>query len=237
MQGNTFNVSGLVYRGMVLMTSGYIKVKNINKPEIVTIVPVGSFETGSLEIGRYDAWFRAQQDDNVVVECGDVFEITAFNTFGDAVNDINRLSDSIQTPIVTESDVNLAYIQYNIQILANMLPSLPQILSEDNIRYTNNRTLYWTWIAPSDVDGDGIHFQIEWSQASSFLPGNTVTYDTTSALDRSLVSYQDNYGNWIDFPASGLPSPVYGNKCKLRITMNTNGYFYWRIRATDRISR
>ena len=237
MQGNTFNISGLVYRGANLMTNGYIKVRNTNKPEQVTIVPAGSFEDGSLEVGRYDAWFRTQEEQDIVVETGDVFELTVFNTFGDAVNDINKLSDAIQTDGIADGDIGVGYLQFNVQITANMLPSLPQILSDDNVRYTNNRTLYWTWIAPNDVDGDSLHFQIEWSPTSEFLPANTVAYDTTKALDRSLVSWQDNYGNWVAFPAGGLPNVAYGNRCKLRITMDTSGYFYWRVRATDQINR
>lgn len=235
MIGNTLNISGLVYQGIALMTSGYVRVTNLNRPSIYTIVPIGNFEDGTLQVGRYDAWFRTQQPNDTVVEENEVFGLSVFSTLNDAVNVVNQISASEQTEPLTYIQINAAYLSHNIQLVANTLPSLPQILAEDNVRYTNNRTVYWTWVAPGDSDGNPLHFQIAWSQTSDFPPPATMLYDTRNSLDRSLVSYQNTHGNWVDFPIAGLPVTGYGRKCRFRITMNTNGAFYWRVRATDGI--
>lgn len=237
MAGNTFNISGQVKQGAVLVTSGYVRVTNLNRPSSFSVVPIGTFEDGTLEAGRYDAWLRAQEGEMDVVAIGDVFELKVFNSLNDATSNINPLFAGQQTPAINTSSFNISYLYYDLQLVPNMLPGLPVISSEDNQRYSNSRVVYWTWTVPSDPDNDTIHFQVEWSQNSNFLSGTTRLYSTLATLDRSLFSYETSPGTWSAFPADGISPMYYGKKCRIRIAMSQDSAYYWRIRATDAIDR
>lgn len=239
MAGNTFNITGHVRQGAVDITTGYVRVQNINKPSIVALVAIGQFEDGTLEAARYDAWFRAQEGNPDVVAIDDVFELKVFGTLGDATNNINPLFAAKQTTPITEAQFNVSYLTYELEVTNNVLPGLPEIRSEDYNRYANNRTQYWVWVIPSDSDGDSIHFQLEWSTSSEFPAGSsTHLYDTTKTLDRSFFSYETSPGVWnSSFPSSGVPASAYGKKCRFRITTDADGVYYWRVRATDAIDR
>ena len=86
MSGNTLNISGQVKQGATLITYGYVRIQNLNRPSTIVIVPIGTFEDGTLEAGRYDAWFRSQEGDADIVAVGDIFELKVFSSLSDATN-------------------------------------------------------------------------------------------------------------------------------------------------------
>ena len=141
-----------------------------------------------------------------------------------------------QTPAITIANFNISYLNYELQLTQNTLPNLPVISSEDNARYDNNRVVYWTWVVPTDPDGDNIHFEIQWGQNSDFL-GTTKTYSTLNAVDRSAFSYESSPNSWQSFPSTGITPLNYGKKCRIRVTMTNDSKYYWRVRATDAIDR
>lgn len=237
MSGSVFNISGQVKQGAILVTSGYIRAQNLNRQNVVAIAPIGIFEDGSLEAGRYDAWFRSQEGGIDVVAQGDVFELKVFNTLSDATNNTNALHSAQRTAAVTAEAFNISYMSYELQLVQNLLPAVTVIPSESNLRYTNSRVVYWTWNVPVDPDGDSIHFQVEWGQDHAFAAGTTRTYSTLNTVDRSLFSYENSPDSWLSFPATGITSTNYGKKCRIRITMSGDATYYWRVRATDAIDR
>ena len=237
MSGNTLNISGQVKQGATLVTSGYVRIQNLNRPSAIVIVPIGTFEDGTLEAGRYDAWFRAQEEDSDIVAIGDVFELKVFSALSDATNNISSLFNAQQTPVITIANFNISYLNYELQLSRNLLPNLPVISSEDIERYANNRVVYWTWITPTDPDGDNIHFQLEWGPNSEFFIGTTKIYNTLDSVDRSLFSCEVSPDNWQSFPFAGITPLNYGKKCRIRIVMTNDSAYYWRIRATDAIDR
>lgn len=236
MAGNTFNISGQIKQGAALVTSGYVRVQNLNRSNALAIVPIGLFEDGTLEAGRYDAWFRAQIGDADVVAVGDIFEFSVFGTLDDAMNNTGALFAPQQTLPIDNTAFELSYLSHQLQLVENLLPGLPIISSEDNSRYLNNKVVYWTWTTPIDPDGDNIHFELQWAKNSEFAPVEK-TYNTLYAVDRSVFSYEITPDNWLPFPSTGMTPANYGKRCRIRLTMGGNSAYYWRIRATDNIDR
>jgi hypothetical protein len=248
MANNVLNISGLVYQGPVMITSGYVRAQNTNKSDLIAVVPIGEYETGDLEAARYDIWFRALSGQPNVCDADDIIELSVYNnlvnvadlllpTIPPSVN-VNRLFPvKLMSPLTT-AQVSSSYVAYNIQGVTNELPGLPVIKSEENTAFTSQRILEWVWRCPTDPDSDTVHFQLEWSQNPSFpSPGGTNRYDTRNGGDVVSFTYESATNYWRPFPTGGLISAHYGKKCKFRIEMAGAGTYYWRVRATDNIDR
>ncbi len=248
MANNVLNISGLVYQGAVLITAGYVRAQNLNIPSMVKVAAIGTYETGDLEAGRYDVWFRSLTEQAFVCNVGDVIELSVYNlqasitdlqaeTVAPSVN-VNRLFPPKTLPVLTEAQVNASYVAYNIQGVTNELPGLPIINAAENIQFTNSKNIEWIWKCPTDSDGDTIHFQLEWSLDPSFpLIAGTNRYDTRNSNDAAMFSYESADGIWKAFPLSGLPNAHYNKRCRFKITLSSDGTYYWRVRATDNVDR
>lgn len=250
MAGNTLNIRGLVKSGVNLITTGYVRAVNLNRPANIGVAQIGGFEDGTLEAGRYDIWFKQNIDEPDVFVIGDVFRLTVHSTEADAQTGSSPIYPPKDLLPVTIAQFDASVINYELQLLINQLPGLPVIRAEDNPRYTNvsSGTVDWIWIIPSDAENDNIHFQLEWSLNPAFPPEQTYRYTTNpaddinnpsvSAGDRQYFAYENIPGDsWRAFPSTGVPSSEYGKRCRFRKTLSNDGIYYWRVRATDNAQR
>lgn len=246
MASDVLNISGIVYQGASTVTSGYVRAQNRNNPALVSVVPIGEYETGEVEAGRFDIWFRAIGTETSIATVGDVIELTVYN------NGVNLLDIRQQTvpsatlasrlflklmPPLTPQQINNGYIFYEIQGITNELPQSPIILPENNIQDTNKQVIEWIWQSPIDPDKDRLHFQLQWSTSPTFAGVVTMSYDTRDEHPVDLFTYERLPGVWEQFPQSGLLSDHYGKKCRFKIKMARDGVYYWRVRATDGVDR
>lgn len=250
MAGNTLNIRGLVKSGIDLITTGYVRAINLNRPTNISIAQIGSFEDGTPEAGRYDIWFKQNIDMPDVFVAGDVFRLTVHDTQAQAQSGSSPIYPAKDLPPVTVAQFDTSVINYELQLLINQLPGLPVIAAEDNPRYTNasSGTIDWIWIIPSDAENDNIHFQLEWSQDPAFPADKTYRYTTNpaddinnpsiSAGDRQYFAYESVPGDpWRAFPSTGVTPSEYGKRCRFRRTLSSDGIYYWRVRATDNAQR
>ena len=248
MSGNTLNIRGLVKSGNVVITDGYVRAINTNKPSNVDVVRIGSFEDGTPEAGRYDVWFKVQSGEPDVFAVGDVFRLSLHNLEADANAGTNPVYPAKNLLPVTQEQFDLSLINYELQAAINSLPELPVIVASDNLQYTNNSdgVVNWTWVIPSDPEQDNVHFQLEWTNDQLFQHG--IRHYTTnpkddrvndqSPSDRQFFSYEQAPGaSWISFPSTGVTKNEYGKKCRFRTVLPSDGTYYWRVRATDDVDR
>lgn len=259
-----FVVSGYVYQAGNKLLEGFVRVRNPNTDALV-VARIGYLNDGSTNSpttdGYYDAWWISGGDANaaIVANVNDTLEISVYPL--DAVADVNNPTEltlepvqttknpvfpSIQTTAITQAEIDSKIMTFDVYAPANVLPDSIVILSEDkelgyNLHYTNNSTLRWAWVIPSDPENNAIHFKVEWSKDSSFpnTPGETgVATTLPTDPNRTLFRYESNPGVFTAFPSNGIAGRA-GWKCIFETSVGSassaDGEYYWRVSATDNI--
>ena len=255
-----FVIQGRIYQSGSLITSGLVRVRNINKPDVIVVVPIGQMNDGTPNTGFYDAWWVSGGATSApdVATLGDVFEVSVYPL--NAVNDLslpvelmmNPVTTSVppivaaqNAPALTQAHISAGLQVYDVYATVNSLPRQIVIIPEDitlgfNLRFTNNPVVKWAWEIPADDENQPIHFKVEWSKDPSFPTHIAGKVGTATTLPddptRALFRYEYNPGTFGLFPSGGVLNRT-GWRCFLEMNLGTtadkDGEYYWRVCATD----
>jgi hypothetical protein len=258
-----FVIQGYVYQGGSKILNGFVRLRNTNLPDVITVARIGVMNDGTsnppVTDGIYDAWWSSLGNPSApdVARVGDIFEVSVYEL--DSVADINLPVELLMEPVgtldapiipafnisaVTQAHIDAGMMIYDVYAAANSLPQAVTIVPEDlengyNLRFTNNSTVKWVWTIPADNENQPIHFKVEWSKDPSFpsTPG-VVGVATTLPTDptRTLFKYEYNPNVFGAFPSTGVENRT-GWRCMLQMnlgsSLSNDGEYYWRVSATD----
>ncbi|MEM2990475.1 MAG: DNRLRE domain-containing protein [Halobacteria archaeon] len=87
--------------------------------------------------------------------------------------------------------------------------------------------VYFVWTIPHDPKGKNLASHIQIDKSSNLF--NDIEFESSS--DRSNEFEIFDGTNWINYPVTGAPPSLYGNKARIKVNNLTLGVKYWRVRV------